>query len=84
MLRRAWLLLCLLLVDCRNERPIECQKLRQCCDLAKQNGHDLEPVRVPCTRLDDNDPVLCARRLEEVKTAVPASISDMPECKLPQ
>jgi hypothetical protein len=65
---------------CR-ERPPECQRLRQCCDLAKQQGLEIDLVRVQCTRPDDNDAVLCSRRLDEVKAAFP-TISDLPECRL--
>jgi len=82
--RAAWLLLLpLLLVDCRNERPAECQKLRQCCEVARSEGKDLEDVRVACTRADDSDPVLCTRRLDQVKASLPM-LADRPECRLAQ
>ncbi len=66
---------------CRDARPAECQRLRQCCQAASASGVDLEPVRVACTRPED-DAVLCRRRLEEVQVAAP-SVGTSPECRLP-
>jgi len=67
---------------CRNDRPVECQKLRQCCDAAKSLNLDAEAVRVACTRKEDNDAVLCERRLSEVTASMPTLV-DREECRLP-
>ncbi len=67
---------------CRNERPEECQRFRQCCAEAQSANGELETIRVTCARKDDNDAVICRRRLEEVVTQLP-SLSDSPACRLP-
>ena len=69
-----------LLASC-NENPRECQRLRQCCDFARASGYDIEPVRVQCTRKDDDQATLCARRLDEVRAALP-KLEDQEECRL--
>jgi hypothetical protein len=56
-------------VSCK-DRPVECQRLRQCCAKAQSLG-DVEEVRVACTRKEDDDAVICLRRLEEVQRSVP-------------
>jgi len=78
----ALLLLLLLLAGCRNDRPVECQRLRQCCDAASALHLDLEEVRVACTRKEDNDRVLCERRLAQVTASMPTLV-DREECRLP-
>jgi hypothetical protein len=67
---------------CHGDRPRECQKLRQCCDAVRQTGADMEPFRVPCTRKDDDDAVLCRRRLDDVVQALP-SMADHEDCRMP-
>jgi hypothetical protein len=62
-------LLSLASASCK-ERPVECQRLRQCCAKAQALG-DVEEVRVACTRKEDDDAVICLRRLEEVQRSVP-------------
>lgn len=70
--------------DCSKSRPMECQKLRQCCAVAGQSGSEaLEAVRVQCTRQDDDQATLCLRRLDEVKQAVPSVALD-PACRVGQ
>ncbi len=70
--------------DCSKSRPVECQRLRQCCAAAGQSGSEaLEAVRVQCTRQDDDQAALCQRRLDEVKAAVPSVAMD-PACRLGQ
>lgn len=67
---------------CHGNRPTECQKLRQCCSRAQETNAELEVVRVQCTRKDDDDAVLCKRRLDDVIAAVP-SLSDDEACRIP-
>lgn len=69
-------------LGCHGSRPMECQKLRQCCDAAHTANPDLETVRVQCTRKDDNDAVLCKRRLDDVVAAMP-SLADDEACRVP-
>jgi hypothetical protein len=77
------LLVPLALFACRNDRPVECQRLRQCCTAASGSGAEVETVRVACTRVEESDAVLCRRRLEEVVAAVPG-MESRPECRLAQ
>lgn len=70
------------LSSCRDERPAECQRLRQCCQAASATGAELEPVRVACTRVEESDAAICRRRLEQVQAAAPG-VADRPECRLP-
>ncbi|MBI2392488.1 MAG: hypothetical protein HYV09_23085 [Deltaproteobacteria bacterium] len=70
------------LAGCHGSRPLECQKLRQCCAAAQATGSDVETVRVSCTRKDDDDAVLCRRRLDDVVNAMP-SLSDHEDCRMP-
>ena len=67
--------------DCSKGRPKECQRLRQCCAKASEAGKELDAIHVACTRQDDDQPVICQRRLDEVKTALP-DIADDPACRL--
>lgn len=66
---------------CHGNRPLECQRLRQCCAAAQASGSDVETVRVSCTRKDDDDAVICRRRLDEVVNAMP-SLADREECRI--
>jgi hypothetical protein len=67
--------------DCSKSRPMECQKLRQCCAVAQGTGAEVEGIRVACTRQDDDQAAICLRRLDEVKAAVP-SIAYDPACRV--
>jgi hypothetical protein len=78
----ALVLITILLASACRERPEECQRLRQCCTAAQSSGNDLETVRMACTRKDDDQAMLCRRRLEEVVSAVP-SLADSEQCRLP-
>ena len=71
-----------LLSACHGDRPKECQKLRQCCAHAKELNQDLEVVRVQCTRKEDDDAVICRRRLDDVVAASP-SLADDEACRMP-
>ena len=51
----------------RKERPVECQRLRRASRAQAQALGDVEEVRVACTRKEDDDAVICLRRLEEVQ-----------------
>lgn len=72
----------LVALGCHGNRPMECQKLRQCCAEARSKEAEIETVRVQCTRKDDNDAVLCRRRIEDVIAAMP-SLADDEACRLP-
>lgn len=67
---------------CHGNRPMECQKLRQCCSHATEAHSEIEVVRVQCTRKDDDDAVLCKRRLDDVVAALP-SLADDEACRIP-
>jgi hypothetical protein len=63
------------------DRPVECQRLRQCCARAQALG-DAEEVRVACTRKEDDDAVICLRRLEEVQRSIP-QVANEEACRAP-
>jgi hypothetical protein len=67
---------------CHGHRPLECQMLRQCCDVARSTNSEVETVRVQCTRKDDDDAVLCKRRLDDVVGALPSLEGDE-ACRIP-
>lgn len=67
------------LASCK-DRPVECQRLRQCCERAAALG-DIEEVRVACTRRDDDDAVLCRRRLEDVQRIPQVATEEA--CRMP-
>ncbi|MGZ3455617.1 MAG: hypothetical protein ACXVEF_38785 [Polyangiales bacterium] len=69
------------LVSGCKDRPLECQRLRQCCERAQAIG-DPEEVRMACTRKEDDDAVICRRRLEDVQRAVP-QVATEEACRAP-
>ena len=71
-----------MVLACHGARPMECQKLRQCCDAAQASGAEMETLRVQCTRKDDDDAVLCRRRLDDVLGLLPA-LADSDACRMP-
>lgn len=73
-------LLAMASASCR-DRPVECQRLRQCCARAQALG-DVEEVRVACTRKEDDDAVICLRRLEEVQRSIP-QVANEEACRAP-
>ncbi len=75
-------LLWLVLAACHNPRPLECQRLKQCCSAAQGSSADSEAVRAACMRKDDSDATQCKQYLEQVRAEVPG-MSDRDECKLP-
>lgn len=79
---RLWMLL-VLLAGCHNPRPLECQRLKQCCAAAAGSGAESETIRAACMRKDDSDATQCRQLLEQVRSDVPG-ITDRDECKVPQ
>lgn len=67
---------------CHNPRPLECQRLKQCCSVAQASASESETVRVACMRKDDSDGALCKQYLEQVRSDVPG-MSDRDECRPP-
>lgn len=81
-MRWSWIVLAAIAGAGCKERPVECQRLRQCCAAVAATGAEVEDVRVACTRKDDDDATLCRRRLEQVQTLVPAAATEE-ACRLP-
>jgi hypothetical protein len=78
---RPWMLL-LAIAGCHNPRPIECQRLKQCCSAAGSSGSESETVRAACMRKDDSDALQCKQLLDQVRSDVPG-MADRDECKVP-
>ncbi|MFI5298539.1 MAG: hypothetical protein ACHREM_10615 [Polyangiales bacterium] len=69
-------------VSCRNERPVECQRLRKCCGAAMASDREVADIKLACEDKDDTNADLCLTRIERVLEAVPTLAYDE-ACRAP-